>query len=216
MNRAAELGPAHIRWWQDWRGECVAIIASGPSVSKEQVELLRDRIHVIAIKNNVELVPWAEVVYGCDGPWWKHHNGLPNYSGIKLCHDGGMCTRFGLHKVEIKHIDKLLTDEPGTIGSGGNSGFQAINIAAQFGATGILLIGYDMQANGKVHWYGRNIIKGMNNPGESNFKRWKLGFDAVAPTLSNLGIDVVNASPQSALKCFRYASVEAALSGWGL
>jgi hypothetical protein len=217
INRAAELGPARFSWWQDWRGECVAIVASGPSTSKAAVEALRDRIHVIAIKQNVELAPWAEVVYGCDAPWWIWRKGLPEYRGIKITQARLAKSRYSdLVCVEVKHVDKLLVDEPGIIGSGGNSGFQALNLAVQFGATGIMLIGFDYHDKGGVHWYGRNQAQGMNNPGEVNFSRWRRALAAIVSELEARGIDVVNASNGSSITCLRKRGIDETFRQWGL
>lgn len=217
-NVAAELGPSQFDWWQDWRGECVAIIASGPSTKAADLEILRNRIHVIAIKENVNLCPWADVVYGCDGPWWKHRRGLPDFKGIKISQDAAVCAQYGLHKINVADpkLDKILTEKPGVIGAGGNSGFQALNIAVQFGATGILLIGFDMHGRGGAHWYGRNGWAMANNPDEDNFQRWQRSLRAIASELVASGIDVVNASPISAVDCFRRDTIERALAGWGL
>lgn len=224
-NVAAALGPSQFDWWQDWRGECVAIIASGPSTKTVNLEILRNRIHVIAIKENVNLCPWADVVYGCDAAWWKHRRGLPEYKGVKLSHDASVCAGFGINKITVKTIDnmvdapkvdKIFTDEPSVIGNGGNSGFQAKNIAVQFGGVGILLVGFDMHERSGAHWYGRNNWAMANNPNEENFQRWRKSFADCAPGLKKRGIDVVNASPTSVLTCFRRATIEQALTGWGL
>lgn len=217
-NRAAALGPSRFDWWQDWRGECVAIVASGPSTKGANVALLRDRIHVIAIKENVNLCPWAEVVYGCDEPWWRHRRGLPDYKGIKLTYADRVCREYrDVHRIDVKKAeDKILLDNPGVVGSGGNSGFQSLNIGVQFGVTGVILVGFDMQGRGGEHWYGRNNWANANNPSEFNFPRWRNAFNAVAPDLANRGIEVIDASPIGALKCFRKMSIEGALARWGL
>lgn len=206
-------------WWQDWRGQACAIIASGPSTKSANVSLLQNRIKVIAIKENIDLCPWADVVYGCDLHWWVHRRGLPTFKGLKIAYDCGAWTRFpDLKKIEIKNkaSDQILTETAGHIGSGGNSGFQALNIAVQFGACRILLIGFDMQDRSGAHWYGRNAWTGANNPSESNFRRWRATFDNNADRLRSLGIDVINASPISHLKAFKKMSVEDALAAWGL
>ena len=219
MNPAAELGPSKFAWWQDWRGECCAIVAGGPSVKAVGVELLRNRIHVIAVKESVDLCPWADVVYGCDGAWWRHRKGMSEFRGLKIAYDPRACTEFGLQKIHIENAstDKMLFDEPGMIGSGGNSGFQAANLAAQFGATGILMIGFDMEhTNGGAHWYGRNNWLNCSNPLESNFKRWRTAFRGSAHQLKTIGIDVVDASPNGKLDCFRKRSIGDAMNDWGL
>ncbi len=199
--------------WPDWKGECAAIVASGASAKVAGVALLKDRIHVVAIKKSVELCPWADVVYGCDEPWWTSEDGLPKFSGLKLTQAHAAAKKFNMPRIEVKNVDKILTGEPGVVGSGGNSGFQALNLVVQFGATGVLLVGFDMQGE---HWYGRNTWQRSSNPIITNFNRWNRAFHDVADELKRMGVDVVNASATSTLKCFRHATIAQALEGWGL
>jgi hypothetical protein len=110
----------------------------------------------------------------------------------------------------------MLFGETGKIGGGGNSGFQALNLAVQFGAMRIILIGFDMNEAAGAHWYGRNTWHMANNPDETSFRRWIKSMEMAAPILTARGIEVVNASPTSALTGFRKASLGAALEQWGL
>lgn len=145
----------------------------------------------------------------------KH--GLPDFAGTKLAHDTGVCATYrNVHKVEVQDHDRMLFDKPGTIGSGGNSGFQAINLAAQFGATRILLIGFDMHAGKGVHWYGRNTGRNMRNPLDYNYIHWREALSKQSRVLSAMGIEVVNASADSALTCFPLRSLEQTISDWRL
>lgn len=216
--RAFDRGKEKYPWWPDWRGECAAIVASGPSIKTTNVDLLKDRIHVLAIKATWEKCKWAEVVYGCDAPWWIHKRGLPEFGGVKLTHGAAATAQFkDLHKVEIKlPKDAMLIDDPLVIGNGGNSGFQALNLAIQFGATSIVLIGMDLHDRGGVHWYGRNTAPGMSNPMSTNFKRWQKGFDQVVDPIKKMGVEVVNACPGSDLRGFQISSLEEVMERWGL
>lgn len=205
--------------WPDWKGQDAAIIASGPSAKKASIGLLKDRVRVIAIKKCVELAPWADVVYGCDGPWWRDVRGLMNFKGLKLSWENTVCgSEYGIQKVEIPEAksNKLLFGKIGTVGAGGNSGFQALNLAAQFGAKRIVLIGFDAHGRSGEHWYGRNAWAFANNPTEDNYRRWRASFEGSAGDLTALGIEVVNASPASDLKCFPKMSIEQTLQSWGL
>ena len=94
MNKAAELGPAELPWWQDWRGECVAIIGAGPSAKTAPVAMLENRIHAIAINNSYLLAPFAEILYSCDFAWWQHHKGAKDFKGLRLSHDSRACSDF--------------------------------------------------------------------------------------------------------------------------
>jgi hypothetical protein len=215
---AAALQQHRFAPWPDWRGKACAIVASGPSAKQAGIGALKGRLPVLAIKKNVELAPWADVVYGCDGPWWRHERGLPKFCGLKLCYDVQACDEFGLRRVHIpdKLSNRLLFGQTGTIGAAGNSGFQALNLAAQFGATRILLIGFDAHGRGGEHWYGRNNWNFANNPTEDNYRRWRHAFELALHDLTERGIDVINASMSSDLKCFPKATVAAALDLWAL
>jgi hypothetical protein len=216
MLARTEPAPA---WFPDWRDRAVAIIASGPSTTKQDVAALRGRLPVIAIKDNVDLAPWADVVYGCDAAWWRQRTGLARYPGLKIS-----ATRRGIadayRDIEIVKVepatDQILFEPAGIIGSGGNSGFQALNLAVQFGADRILLIGFDMDDRSGTHWYGRNQGTGRSNPGELNFRRWRAAFVRSAPLLKEASVSVVNASPISKLACFPRAGVAATLAAFGL
>jgi hypothetical protein len=175
---------------------------------------------VLAIKKSLELFPDADAVYGCDAAWWRHSHGLPEYRGLKLTFAGNRLVDFpDVHRIAIRkigkqYVDEILTDRPGEIGAGGNSGFQAVNLAVQFGAARILLVGFDMNGQAGAHWYGRNHWPQANNPDEHNFARWISAFEKVAPQLAAMGIEVVNASEHSALRCFPRRSIKDTLRDW--
>lgn len=207
-------------WYLDWSGREVAIIASGPSAKKSGYAAIRDRMPVIAIKENIELAPWADVVYGCDAAWWKKRNGLPEFNGLKVSWEGSNAHRPppypDIKLVEITVFkDEVIFEPTGQLGSGGNSGFQAVNLAVQFGAKRILLIGFDMHDRSGAHWYGRNNWPQGNNPTEDNFRRWRRAFDLAAPKLKERGVEVINASNGTALNCFERKTIEQTFEFWG-
>jgi hypothetical protein len=196
----------------DWSGP-VAIIASGPSAKKANIPALRGKMPVIAIKENVELAPWADVVYGCDAAWWKKRLGLQEFKGLKVTWAGSNDHRPAPY-LDIRHVeitiksDDLIFEPSGKLGSGGNSGFQALNLAVQFGAKRVLLIGFDMHDRSGAHWYGRNNWPQGNNPTEDNFRRWRRAFELAAPKLKERGVEVFNASDISVLRCFERRKAE--------
>lgn len=153
------------------------------------------------------------MVYGCDSAWWDFRNGLPEFPGLKVCFSGnGLQGYPDIRRIDInRREERILTERKGQTGSGGNSGFQALNLAVQFGAARVLLIGLDMTLSGGVHWYGPNTWKNANNPNDSNFGRWIEAFENAAPALKALGVDVINCSPVSAIKSFPRKSLEDAL-----
>lgn len=212
-------------WFPDWSGQSCAIVATGPSASKANIKLLKGRVKVVAIKEAaVDLCPWADAVYGCDAAWWKYRRGLPDFKGLKIAWDGTVRTQFpDVNLIRIKPhrpnvpgerwMSRILVDEPGVIGSGDNSAFQAGNMVVQFGARRIMFVGLDLQG---THYYGRNDWPRAGNPDPDVFKKCIRAFEDAAPTLEAMGIDVVNASPVSALNCFRKMTIEQVVAAWSL
>lgn len=212
-----------LELWPDWSGEIAAVIASGPSANQADVDKLRGRARVLAIKQSIELCPWADAVYGCDAHWWQYRRGLPEFNGLKISHRKPGVTldpsirlidietsQDKIYPVELRKY-RMQFDKTGLIGNGGNSGYQAVNLAAQFGAYRIILVGFDMHDRGELHWYGRNNWRSASNPDETNFCRWRVALGDAAKHLAQRGVEVINTSPNSKLDCFPKMTVEQAL-----
>lgn len=99
----------------------------------------------------------------------------------------------------------------GSIGWGGNSGFNALNLAAQFGCVKIILVGYDMRIDKGLHWHGKHV-NALNNPTEKNVYRWRDAVNNAAPLLKSHGIEVLNTSPISTLTNYPKTTLEEALA----
>lgn len=189
-------------WWPDWRGQACVIVASGPSAQDAGVERARGRARFLTINNSWQLATWADAHYATDHRWWEKFHGLPEFAGLKICQDPKISTRpeWGVQKVEVSKLnDQLQLAKVGVIGWGGNSGFGALNLAVQFGANPIVLVGYDMRLDRGVHWHGLHG-GGLTNPHARNVERWRRCVDGCAPLLNGLGIRVFNASPVSWLQ----------------
>lgn len=94
--------------------------------------------------------------------------------------------------------------------TGKNSGFQALHAAVLFGASRVVLLGFDFQAtNRRSHWHGDHP------PGLSNSRRrygaWVEAMKPLAHDLERLGIEVLNCSRETALSCFRRVELQEAL-----
>lgn len=216
-------------WFPQWDGECVAVIGSGPSAKTDSVAKLRNRIHVLAVNEGHRLCPWADMLYGCEGPWWNlRQKETSTFKGIRVGYETPLLLAYPqtVHRIEIArkknwrterdwYVHEFLFDKPGRIGSGQNSGFQAVNLAAQFGATGIALIGFDMKMSPNIHWHGHHPSP-LRNPDYDRFTIWRDNFTRNAPTLAARGIDVVNCCMDSGLEVFPRMSIEAMLERWSL
>ncbi len=206
-------------WFPDWAGQTCVIVASGPSAGTASVEQAQGRARVIAVNNSWRLAPWADVLYGCDFNWWKTQGGVPDFAGLKISQDDGWNQRCRqtYPDVRLVHCDRVydrkqdLIARPGMTGWGGNSGFQALSLAVQFGANKIILVGYDMRVDLGVHWHGKHP-KGLNNPQAQTADQWRGALDGAAKTLRDAGVTVINASPISALKNYPKMTLQEALA----
>jgi hypothetical protein len=152
------------------------------------------------------LAPWSDLLYACDGAWWDRYEGVPDFAGIRVTQDARARDRWGC--LYVPSVDEPgLSLDPSVIHQGGNSGYQALNLAVLLGARRILLLGFDM---GGEHWHPRHPY-GLNNPSEGNFARWLRAFETGLPDLERAGVEVINATPGSALNCFPKANLEVLL-----
>ncbi len=174
-------------------------LASGPSMRKEDAEAVRGRGRVIAIGNTGELAPFADVLYSGDAAWWRHY-------GERHAAFAGRRVALAQDRLPEGVEGLRHRNEPGLgldcIHTGHNSGYQAINLAYLEGATTIVLIGYDMQhTGGRRHWHADHP-QPLGNFSLGMPELCAPRFSALAHDLAARGVRCINASRESALKCF--------------
>lgn len=191
----------------NWEGMDVVCIASGPSLTAADVNLVRewrkarnDR-RVIVTNNTYQLAPWADVLYGHDQLWWS------KYYALAKRHFSGMClTRLPRHPIHrsLTSIDFHF---------GGNSGCGAMGLAQHFGAKRIILLGYDCKTDkdGRRHWHGDHI-KGLGNA--MSLPKFPAQFRDMARFLQRFELEIVNATRDTVLECWPLQGLEAALAGY--
>lgn len=199
-------------WFPRWAGRCVVIVASGPSASETPLDLIAGAGAACVVVNaSHRLVPGADLLYAADEAFWAQDAQARAFPGLKVTQSEKAARLFGLHRVKLDPVGRSMRfDRLGEIGAGGNSGFQAVNLAAQAGAARIVLVGFDLSLAQGVHWHGKHP-PGLNNPSALNMARWREDLDASAAMLAGLGVDVLNASPHSSLTAFEKRPLEACL-----
>ena len=195
-----------------WPGETAACIASGPSLTREDVELLRGRVRTIAINTSYRMAPWADVLYAADHQWWDWHKGAPDFPGMKFSTSRPVFKKWGV-KVLRRGDDQWsgrdgLSLDPSTLALGKDSGYQAINLAVLFGATRILLLGYDMSRapDGRRHWHPDHPT-----PTPNLYREFMVFYPGLAARLEEAGIEVINCTRWTALDVFPKAQLAEAL-----
>lgn len=185
-----------------WKGETVCVIASGPSLTKEDCdEVQRRGWKTIAINDTYKMAPFAEVMYACDGSWWNVYaeEVKKNFKGEMWTQDKNAAQKYNLFYVKSENKQGLSLQN--VIYQGANSGYQCTNLAYLWGANRIILLGLDCSpdAKGKTHWFG-NHPKTLSNA--HPFERWKSAFNKMSTDLTTQGVEVINASRRTALTCF--------------
>ena len=191
--------------WPDWPGETTVIVATGPSALKVPIQEVRGRARVIVIKRMWQTAPWADVLYGIDRGWWIANHGAPDFKGLKFSPSPTACRVFNLQQVRLKPKSEILTKERGVLGcglrtGGGFSGFQAVNLAYQFGSRRVILVGYDMTLANGAHCH--QDYRGVGKPEANRVTEWRKAFDGCSEHFRKMGLEVLNASPGSALKAY--------------
>lgn len=197
-------------WFPDWRSETAVILASGPSAAETDLAPLASA-KVITVNTSCTLWPAADVLYAADRAWWSAHPVAERFAGLKVTEDLAAARQFGAHDVFVamgRH--EILTEPRGVIGHGGNGGFQALNLAVQFGARRVVLVGFDMSMDRGNHWHPDHPAP-CNQLKPQTVANWRVRLDAVAPQLASLGVTVLNASPASALTAYPKVDLATAL-----
>lgn len=188
-----------------WKGQACVVAATGPSLTAEQAEACRG-LRTIAVNDAWSLFPWAEVLYACDASWWSYYGPTLDFVGERWSSQGPnrhndksrIEDRFELNLVDGRTAPGFSFD-PRIIHYGANSGFQAVNLALHFGATPIILLGFDMGvANNKRHFFGDHPPKLART---SSYRTFISAFETAARFLPK-GVKILNATPRSALACF--------------
>lgn len=198
------------KWYPDWRGETIVIVASGPSATHCHLEIARGRARFIAINSSWKLCPWADILFAADFKWWEQSEGCPEFAGLKVSIDRRASEQYGVLRLQGRRSDNRVEfDDFGHIG-GSHSGLNALNLAAQLSPLRILLVGYDLTLEFGTHWHGPHPL-GLKNPDANRIGHWRRSIDAAAGEFVKRRIEVINCSPVSALRRYPKMGFEEAL-----
>lgn len=190
------------------KGQTLFLIGGGPSLKTMDLEPLKQHQDRVIVANNAyKIFPKALVAHHADFVWWEWNalsfeetfNGkyrtTTGAGGTKNCYSTEWCW---LRKPKEEGLSKDVTAVHGM-----HAGHQILNIAYLLGAKRIVLLGYDFNfgPSGETQWH-------TEHQRETNTSMWKEKmvplFDSTLHTLSEDGVTVYNANPNSELKCYGF------------
>lgn len=186
-----------------WEGETVYVLGGGPSLTRFEVAKL-DPSLVLAINNAWELIPECKVLYFADRRWYDwNKDKLAKFQGEHMVTRCNIPIRDGGPRVgEIKRMKRSnlpLSHDPSEV-SGWDSGSNSVNIAFLAGAKQVVLLGFDMRPG---NWHKNHRV--AQNP-EHLKNRFIPSLTNMSVELRNTDCSVLNATPNSALKCFPFVN----------
>lgn len=200
------------RFWRApvlWQNDTVFIIGGGPSLKTLDLTALNQRRpdqRVIAVNNAFRLVDQPDVIFYADTRWWGWNKAdialefpgriISTCSASVVHLDPRVCRMGRDYRYDSRHMAPgevvSLTDDP-TLLSGPDSGSMAMNLAYHFGASRIVLLGFDMGfVEGESHWHPDHQVPSV----ESNYTDlFAPHYPGLVAALQKRGVDVIRCTP---------------------
>lgn len=161
-------------------------------------------------------VPWADAGFGLDHAdlkrWWprfQNEVAMPVFWAMPddrtTWPEGPVPERVALIR---RASGPGLSDDPSMVYGGGTSGYGALGLAYLKRAKDIVLFGYDYGRAGDDWHADETPYERGHVYHESRWQGWARFLSVLAPILASKGMNVTNASPQSAVTGFPRVTVE--------
>lgn len=208
--------PAPSPIWEPGRefdGQTVVIVGGGPSHARVDLDLLRGR-RLIAVNSSCRRVcPIAtadDILCFSDNSWAERFPDLiGDWPGRVVTCNRRSQAWLGQ---SVRRIDILdLTARIGVMSDHvqASSGHIATCLAAIMGARLVVLVGFEAQTvDGRSH--GHSDYTQQDIPAYT--ERFQPGWHGLAPAFARMGVEVLNATPKSAITAFPMVELSEAMS----
>lgn len=208
--------PTQILELPDWSGCDVVIVASGPSLSTKQIHaiaktrLSRESLKVVVINDAVyPLVGICDWLHACDRSWWEGNiRYVHEMSGLRTCTERDVPGAWVSGYFEASG-EEGFDHRPGYVRTGRNSGYQALHCAIKTNPRRIVLVGFDMSkaSDGAAHFHPeRDRVR------PADYRDMAPLFMTLTPAIVDMGVQVLNATPGSAITAFEQVDLLSALT----
>lgn len=179
------------------------IIGTGPGLTVEVLELIKP-YRKFGVNNAFQVCD-LDVHLACNVEWWDtYHEEIKSYSCAKWTWDKPTADKYNINYIEGKWADGLSIDN-NTIHYHHGSGPQMVNLALHYGVEVMVLVGWDMRypPGGRRHYFGeypKNLQHWPKTGPNGEFTGLIKEMETIKP--DDYGIEIINCTPESALKCF--------------
>jgi len=201
----------------DWGDRPAIIVGTGPSLAGFDHDRLRGLGNVLAVKEAVWDLPFADACFGLDLPWMRRQGDrlidvaarMQLYLAIPPVGlpPGHRPIPGAIHLVRRRTCNQF-SEDPAEVESGGNSGFGAVNVALLKGARTIVLFGFDYTHG---HYCPDRYAHQRPDHNARYWPRWGDNFRITLPQLAGMGASVLNASPGSTVDAFPKVTIDEAV-----
>lgn len=187
--------------------ETVFVLASGPSLKGFDFERLRG-LNTIAVNSTAKLIPWADMLFFTDNSWFQKNRAfVESWRGVvvTLSRAAKRTHPDLVRRIEAEPRPDFPPVGTSRIKAGRSSGHSAVSLAASMGAARIVLLGFDMRfVDERSHCHDD-----YENKDALLYERdFVPAFDGWYDAALRAGTEIVNATPNSALKEFPMVDID--------
>lgn len=186
----------------NWRDQPAAVLASGPSLCQEDINLIRESgINTIAVNTTWESARFCDAIYGGDSAWWRY-----NHTRVDIQAARWTCAKAAQTLYDCHY-------RPRYVKPGYNSGANAVELAANhYGASTVIMLGFDCSIVHGIHHHGKHPK--TSNPTADRCERWKPQFKSLRQITK--GRDIINCSRYTEITYFPQRDLREVLCELGL
>ena len=169
--------------------------------------------HVIGVNMAMKFGSWVDVLFFGDGGFWnRHRDDIMDFQGLRVttskkAHEAVPNNR-RIKYLKVNSKVHGLCLQPTSLCWNLNSGAAAINLAVLFGVKQVILLGFDMKLDESVNQHWHKFYKSNPKTVKGTFKMHMKAFPAILEDAKPLGVEIINANPDSEIPDFRKVPIK--------
>lgn len=206
-------------------GQTGIVCGTGPSITPQTIEAVNQSGLPVFGANRAHEIFDCDVVHGCNYQFWDVYWDIIKHKPCdKWTSRKELIGKYpGLEYIEDRWEDGLSRD-PSWIAAHHGTGPQLVNIAYLYGCTRLLLVGWDMRYHGKKRrnqyerrrYLDEDVITRNHWPmtgANGEFTGLIKEMETIHP--EDYGIEIINCTPGSAMRCFPMRDLNEAIAASG-